>query len=1174
MKHNICFEINRGAEAGKKHTNPISIDSSEKEKSSSSFTIGQQITGTVVSAGEKITLNFGGQEITTSKEMLKNAVPGELRIFEIIKATSNIIELKPIEKTTDMNQQSSSAIMRLDKDQDTFMTQKEHTGKQAEKEKEVHEKVSKMEEIISKLSDRDYQLLKEEGFPVEELTVEGLHAALRRVKSNGSDNSLKQTNSSESLMKSAYSEGDITNLLEVNHLSSSKETVQKVATALNMSDTASKINDRTEKYLIENELEPTIENIYKAYYSGNDPKNENTQKLSPKAWKDLQPQVEEVIDAAGFEVNNENLNDAKWLIENNLPLTKQNFIYKKELEDIKAVTEKDLVMDKILEGIENGTAPKDVNLRTELEYSGEQVIADINAIRDESIVRAVENNTELTIRKIKNLQDKYASDTAVKAGMEKEAEVVKEEAVLAKKAVELTKEEAELTKEAAELKKTTASTVSLEAIKAQRQMEEIRLKMTTEVAARLEMKGFHIETERLEKVVEALKDMEKNYYKGLLSEADVEASDQQIQILKETTQSIEQLKNMPNSILGITLSDRAKQTIPNLIKEGNKLQAEMAKAGDAYEALMTMPNREYGDSIQKAFKNTESLLSEMQIENTSLNQRAVRILGYNSMEISKESIDQVKAYDLEVTTMIQNLHPAVTVRMIKEGINPLDMPIHELNETIDKIKEEQGISSEEKYSTYLRKLEKENSISGEERKAYIGIYRLLHNVENTDGAALGSVLKADREVTLNHLLTAVRTINKGSMDTVINDDFGTLESISYARETITGQLNSAFGAEAGNPGNMQQKMETDPIREQTEYLERMLKIIKDEISPDKLKDVQQELSKTAFQEGQVAAEFSPQLSSEKGIWDTTKNIPIEKLFDQLRKAEGKPASEEEIAAEKVQEIREIYKKSDQSVRFLNEFKLPGTATNIMMANHIFSNGDTEIKKLLKLKDEKEVENSENSIKNIDEIADTLIDKSSMNEAFEKLEKDARAALSQAYAGEIIDSKRLAELKNITTQMTFLKTLAGKEFYRIPIETESGITNINLTIIRGSEAAGKVTVSLQSELLGNVKADLSLKDQTLNGFISSDSRSGLEELKRNAQGIGQAAEEDGITIKQLDFVMQRKGNETYNYQNPENEEKGALTKSDTEKKLYRLAKAMVLSVRAAENSASGGKGIAS
>lgn len=1153
MKHNICFEINRGAEAGKKHTNPISIDNSEKGKSSASFTIGQQITGMVVSAGEKITLNFGGHEITTSKEMLKDAVPGELRIFEIIKATSSIIELKPIEKTTDLKQPSAPAIMRLDKDQDTFMTQKEHTGKQAEKEKEVHEKVSKMDEIISKLSDRDYQLLKEEGFPVEELTVEGLQAALRRVKSNGSDNSLKQTKSSESLEKSAYSDGDITNRLEVNHLPSSKDTVQKVATALNMSDTASKINDRTEKYLIENELEPTIENIYKAYYSGNDPKNENAQKLSPKAWKDLQPQVEEVIDAAGYEVNVENLNDAKWLIENNLPLTKQNFIYKKELEDIKAVTDKDIVMDRILEGIENGTAPKDVNLRTELEYSGEQVITDINAIRDESIVRAVESNTELTIRKIKNLQDKYASDTASKTGMEKEADIAKE---------------------VAELTKTTASTVSLEAIKAQRQMEEIRLKMTTEVAARLEMKGFHIETERLEKVVEALKDMENNYYKGLLSEADVEASDQQIQILKETTQSIEQLKYMPNNVLGITLSDRAKQTIPNLLKEGNKLQAEMAKAGDAYETLMTVPNREYGDSIQKAFKNTESLLSEMQIENTTLNQRAVRILGYNSMEISKESIDQVKAYDLEVTTMIQNLHPAVTVRMIKEGINPLNMPIHELNETIDKIKEEQGISSEEKYSTYLRKLEKENSISGEERKAYIGIYRLLHNVENTDGAALGSVLKADREVTLNHLLTAVRTINKGSMDTVINDDFGTLESISYARETITGQLNSAFRAEAGNPGNMQQKMETDPIREQTEYLERMLKIIKDEISPDKLKDVQQELSKTAFQEGQVASEFSPQLSSEKGIWDTTKNIPIEKLFDQLRKAEGKPASEEEIAAEKVQEIREIYKKADQSIRFLNEFKLPGTATNIMMANHIFSNGDTEIKKLLKLKDENEVENSENSIKDIDEIADTLIDKSSMNEAFEKLEKDARAALSRAYAGEIIDSKRLAELKNITTQMTFLKTLAGKEFYRIPIETESGITNINLTIIRGSEATGKVTVSLQSELLGNVKADLSLKDQTLNGFISSDSRSGLEELKRNAQGIGQAAEEDGITIKQLDFVMQRKGNETYNYQNPENEEKGALTKSDTEKKLYRLAKAMVLSVRAAENSASGGKVIAS
>src|SRR5699024_2802027 len=57
-----------------------------------------------------------------------------------------------------------------------------------------------------------------------------------------------------------------------------------------------------------------------------------------------------------------------------------------------------------------------------------------------------------------------------------------------------------------------------EEIRAQRQMEEIRLKMTYEAAQSLEKRGFSIETQQLEKVVEALKELEESYYKKMLYE--------------------------------------------------------------------------------------------------------------------------------------------------------------------------------------------------------------------------------------------------------------------------------------------------------------------------------------------------------------------------------------------------------------------------------------------------------------------------------------------------------------------------------------------------------------------------------------------------------------------------------------------------------------------------------
>jgi hypothetical protein len=49
--------------------------------------------------------------------------------------------------------------------------------------------------------------------------------------------------------------------------------------------------------------------------------------------------------------------------------------------------------------------------------------------------------------------------------------------------------------------------------------------------------------------------------------------------------------------------------------------------------------------------------------------------------------------------------------MIKEGMNPLNMTISDLNDKIAEMKKEQGITSEEKFSTYLHKLEKEEGIT-------------------------------------------------------------------------------------------------------------------------------------------------------------------------------------------------------------------------------------------------------------------------------------------------------------------------------------------------------------------------------------------------------------------------------------------------------------------------------
>lgn len=109
----------------------------------------------------------------------------------------------------------------------------------------------------------------------------------------------------------------------------------------------------------------------------------------------------------------------------------------------------------------------------------------------------------------------------------------------------------------------------------------------------------------------------------------------------------------------------------------------------------------------------------------------------------------------------ENMKPQVVREMIKTGINPLDMNLEELNRTAVEIKEQLGIDNEDvRFSKYLYKLEQNSEIAEEERSAYIGIYRLIARVEQTDGAAIGMLAQQGAEFTMRNLLTAVRAVKK------------------------------------------------------------------------------------------------------------------------------------------------------------------------------------------------------------------------------------------------------------------------------------------------------------------------------------------------------------------------------------------------------------------------------
>lgn len=1085
MRFSFSIEADTRNVKSNEYTSPYRMSDSAKAGGILSLRQGQKITGVVVKVDDKVTLNLGGQNISTSKEVLKNAFPGQEKVFEVTKSSENTFELMLIEDQVSNGQNNMSTLLHLDKDKDNFLTQNQRKNKDSEKEKGILDREKKLEDIVANMTEQDLKLLEEAGFSLNHLPIERLYVELNRIKSENND----KLQNPIYLVWTSGTKDQIARRLAAENLPVTDEAIKQVSTALTISDTITQIDDKTVKTLIANEQEPSIANIYRAYYSGDGTKTKN-QQLSDEAWKELLPQVEEVIKASAYEVNDVNLEDAKWLVDNDLPLTKENYSLTKDLKYIKDNISSDQIIDHVIEAMKKGEAPLEVPLQIGLGESYEKIMEDIASIESRDIDGVINDKVDLTIENIMEYKEKSPK---------KEAEV---------------------------------SQSPIESIRAMRQLEEIRLKMTKEAALTLEKKGIHIETSQLEQVVNALRELEDNYYKELLTYSEALVTDDNISLVKETALHVQWLKQIPSYVLGETLSERKTINLETLIEKGNSLQAKLVQAGESYETLMTVPNREYGDSIQKAFANMSSLMEELDIENTTQNQRAVRILAYNNMDITKENITNIKSYDLELKTVIDNLHPAVTALMIKEEMNPLQMPIPELSETISRIREENGITSAEKYSTYLRKLDKTEGISEDERKAYIDIYRLLYQIDKTDGAALGAVLNAGEEVTLEHLKTAIRTYNKGRIDTRIDDDFGMLESPEENEDNI-------------------------------EYMNMMLKQIKENVSPEKLQNIQKELVNTPTSEGQDGQINS---NPSEDIWEDIGNLPLEKIFDTISNEENMTLAEQQVYNDKVRELHSTQKNSDQAIRFLNELKIPCNASNINMAISILSNGETAIKKFLNIKEDKAetTESPQLPIKESADLTDTLIDKSSMVEMYDEIAVKASADLEHIMNSEIISTKSLDQGISIANQMNFLKTLAGKEFYRIPLETENGVTNVNLTIIRGENNSGKVSVTIWSEVLGNAKAEISIKEDKLSGYISCDDRNGLAHIKNSSAILEETAEAGGLVEQKIDYIILNKGNLNSHYQGIDNDNNDEIS-SDTEKKLYRLAKAIIRTIVAAENS---------
>ena len=627
--------------------------------------------------------------------------------------------------------------------------------------------------MATSMSADDVAKMADEGFSPSEMTDSETVTVLDKIKAtlvksgvniDGFTDDLSKEQIEQIAGSSAYANA-IEAALKETALPATIENVTEISEVLNVSGELTIPSDDAKKYMINNCPEPTVNNFYIANHSSSADTSANRASYymdetgyvgknpTDADIESLSPQIEKIISDAGLSVNEQTINEAKWLINKDIPLTKENLTNLENLESVSFPLDTETVALSAASALAEGKNAKD------------GLLSDPESIH---------------IKAAKFVESLNFDDVAKR-----------------------------------------------------RILEETRLILTLEASVSLLKKGINLDTKDLEKLVDDLKQAEKESYAPFLmdnDEVDIKKYDDELtlklDVFKQTVIAIEHVKTAPLSVVGDVAFSEKTPTLNEVAELSNKAKSEFSKAERSYETMMTMPRYDMGDSIKKAFRNVDDILEDLEIEATRLNEKAVRILGYSGMEITEANIEKAVKAEVAVENVITHMTPARTLKMIRDGFNPLDTDIYELSNELLSEDEDTGNT---KYTEFLYKLEKSSEITESEKSAFIGLYRLFRKIEKSDGKLVGDVIKADAKLTLSNIISASRSDRQVGTDIKIDDSFGALEKLITHGESITDQILQGFKTKELN--KQYAKEEADEIRNIITKEEAIVRALENADSP-------------------------------------------------------------------------------------------------------------------------------------------------------------------------------------------------------------------------------------------------------------------------------------------------------------------------------------------------------
>ena len=837
--------------------------------------------------------------------------------------------------------------------------------------------------LMMKLSGADAVKLDEDGFNLTDATSDDMVNIIEKIKIELAMHSDDYVNYGtavskdkiESVTGSAATAANVESRMQGADIAVNDESVAEVKSTLEKSGELKPLSENTKNYMVANDIEPSIAGIYQAQASTSSSISADgvtigryANAISDADFEALRPGIEKIIASAGLEVNDKTLADARAFIDAQIPVTKENLEYKAQLDAIdieKIQADSDEMLNKILDNMRLGGKAENTlvigspidDIRTALDT--------INRAEYADAANVVSKGETFTIASLKLEIDARSfsieySAASVSTG---NSEV-----------------------------RNQASDVQQAADKAYDTLVTARVLMSANASVYLVKNNISILTTPIDELNSML--MEYEQADGMYEEAQIAYTD----VLE------------------------ARKTLNEIVRNPARVFASMFdKMNETYEAVGTQIRGDLGDSLKKAVQGSaDDIIKELGLEGTDEDKEAIKVLAANNMDMTKENVETVKSVNAMINNLIKNMKPETVLNMIKDGVNPMNASIEEVNEYLTEANDKASKDNEEKFSKFLYKLDRTNGITKEQRKQFIGIYQMMNIFTRDAGVAAGALIKQGAEVTMNNLMTAYNSRKRYDMDAVIDENTGMAEVSGIAN-----YYSALFMANGGL------------------------------VTPNTLKNV----------------------DNSSGIGEQSVEMFIEQLEDNYD-----AAAEEQYYEEYLKEQQAAVQAGADILRQIRNADTEINSGNIQAVKAFLESGQfPDIRGIKTTRDY-----ARDSIEKIGH-------KEKLSLMYEEMKDETEEELQEVLskAGDLdtqidVNYEEFLDLRLTDRTIGYIKNLALRHDYRIPYITDSGSTGmLKLTLVQNDDNKGRISVNMQSSVLGKVSVEAKADRDSLGIYIVSD-----------------------------------------------------------------------------------------